>query len=82
MGYDGPPFKWDEERRFHLQRQLDALFFILYGLDRDEADYVLSTFPIVKRQDEAAFGRYRSRDLILAYMAAYAAGNLDAWAKA
>jgi hypothetical protein len=82
MGHPGPPFPWDEERRLHLQCQLDALFFILYGLDRDEAAYVLSTFPIVQRQDEAAFGRYRTRDLILGYIAAYNAGNLDAWVKA
>lgn len=82
MGHDGPPFAWDEERHLHLRSQLDALFFLLYGLDREEADYALSTFPIVKRQDEAAFGgRYRTRDLILAYMNAYAAGNLDAWAR-
>ena len=81
MGHSGPPFPWDEERRLHLKCQLDALFFILYGLGRDEAEYVLSTFPIVKRQDEAAFGRYRTRDLILAYIAAYNAGNLDALVK-
>ncbi len=53
----------------------------LYGLSREEADYVLGTFPIVKREDEARFDRYRTRDLVLAYIAAYAAGNLDAWVK-
>ncbi len=29
-GYDGPPFKWDEERRFLLRCELDAAFFHLY----------------------------------------------------
>lgn len=29
-GYDGPPFRWDEERRFQLRCELDALFFHLY----------------------------------------------------
>jgi len=29
-GYDGPPFCWDEERRFQLRCELDALFFHLY----------------------------------------------------
>ena len=29
---------------------------------------MLDTFPIVRREDEAAFGRYRTRDLILTYM--------------
>ncbi len=46
---------------------------------RVAADYVLGTFPIVRREEEARFqGRFRSRDLILAYMAALAAGAPDA----
>ena len=49
----------------------------LYGLSREDASYVLDTFPIVRKQDEAAFGRYRTRDLILAYMNALAAGDTD-----
>ncbi len=38
---------------------------------------MLDTFPIVRRQDEAAFGAYRTRDLILAYMNALAAGDTE-----
>lgn len=75
LGYEGPPFTWDEEERRHLTAQLDAVMFRLYGLDLDEADYVLSTFTIIRREDEAAFGRYRTRDLILAYMRAQSASD-------
>lgn len=78
QGYDGPPFRWDEEDRLRRRARLDALFFHLYGLDRDAADYVLGTFPIVKREEEARWGRFRSRHLILGYMAALAAGAPDA----
>ena len=77
MGYDGAPFIWDEEERRHLRARLDALYFILYGLSREDAAYVLETFPIVRREDEAAFGSYRTRDLILAYMNALAAGDTE-----
>ena len=77
LGYGGPPFTWDEEERRHLRARLDALYFHLYGLDRDDAGYVLGTFPIVRRQDEARFGRYRTRDLILAYMNALSAGDAE-----
>ena len=77
LGYDGPPFTWDEEERRHLRARLDALYFHLYGLDREDADYVLGTFPIVRRQDEAAFGSYRTRDLVLAYMNALDAGDTE-----
>ena len=72
-----PPFKWDEERRFLLRCELDAIFFGLYfGFQEwsqadehpetpqqlaelkgyfptplDALDYVMGTFPIVKRKD-------------------------------
>ena len=75
LGYDGPPFAWNEEERRHLRARLDALYFHLYGLSRTDAAYVLDTFPIVRREDEAEFGHYRTRDLILAYMNALAAGD-------
>ena len=78
LGYDGEPFIWDEEERRHLRARLDALYFDLYGLSRTDAEYVLNTFPIVRREDEAAFGKYRTRDMTLAYMNALAAGDTEA----
>jgi len=91
-GYHGPPFRWDEERRFLLRCELDAAFFHLYlpsaangewrratgereeelarlresfPTPRDAVDYVLETFPIVKRKDEARWGDYRTKRTIL-----------------
>jgi len=64
-GYAGPPFIWDEERRFKIRCELDALYFHLYGINRDDADYILETFPIVKRKDIAQYGEYRTKNLIL-----------------
>ena len=81
LDYDGPPFTWDEEERRHLRARLDALYFHLYGLSREDAGYVLDTFPIVRRQDDAQFGSYRTRDLILAYMNALAAGMRRQWCR-
>ena len=75
LGYDGPPFIWDEEERRHLHARVDALYFHLYGISREDADYILSTFPIVQREDEAKFGTYRTRDLIMGYMNALAVGD-------
>ena len=73
----GPPFIWNEEERRHLRARLDALYFHLYGLTKEDAEYVLDTFPIVRREDEAIFGHYRTRDLILAYMNALSAGDTE-----
>ena len=75
LGHHGPPFPWDPEQRRHLRARLDALYFHLYGLDRDAAAYILSTFPIIQRHDEAQFNHYRTKALILAYMNALAAGD-------
>ncbi len=65
VGWDGPPFIWDEDRRFLLRCELDALYFHLYGIARDDVDYIMETFPIVKRKDEAAHGEYRTKRIIL-----------------
>ena len=64
-GYSGPPFRWDEERRFLLRCELDAAYFHLYGIGGDDVDYILETFPIVKRKDEQAHGEYRTKRVIL-----------------
>ena len=77
LGYEGPPFIWNDEERRHLRARLDALYFHLYGLSNEDAEYILSTFPIVQREDEAQFGSYRTRDLILAYMNALDAGDTE-----
>lgn len=81
-----PPFPWDEERRLHLRAKLDGLYFILYGIydpgnagqSRDDVRYIYSTFPIVERQEVAAWGTYRSRELALAWINALMAGQPDA----
>ena len=78
-GHPKPPFPWDEERRLYLKAKLDALFFHLYGIqDRDDIRHIYASFPIVERQETAAYGHYRTRDLCLAWMNALAAGQPDA----
>jgi hypothetical protein len=64
-GYDGPSFRWDENRRFLLRCELDAAYFHLYGIARDDVDYIMETFPIVKRKDAQKYGEYRTKRVIL-----------------
>ena len=45
--------------------ELDAAFFHLYGVVRDDVDYIMETFPIVRKSDEKAFGDYRTKINIL-----------------
>jgi hypothetical protein len=64
-GYDGPPFCWDPERRALLRAELDAAFFHIYGLERDDVDYIMDTFWVVRDRDVKAHGEYRTKRLIL-----------------
>ena len=41
----------------------------LYGLNADDAAYILGTFPIVRDQDIKAFGSYRTQDDVLTALA-------------
>lgn len=65
VGDDGPPYIWDPARRFLLRAELDAAFFHLYGLSRDDVGYIMETFPIVKKNDEKAHGEFRTKRVVL-----------------
>lgn len=69
--------QWNQERRAVIRAELDALFFRLYDISREDVDYILETFPIVKRKDEAKYGTYRTKDLILAEYDRMAAIGVD-----
>jgi hypothetical protein len=63
LGYDHA--NWDDNARRLLRAELDAAFFHFYDVGRENVDYIMETFPIVKRKDEAAYGEYRTKRLIL-----------------
>ncbi|HEY5127607.1 MAG TPA: N-6 DNA methylase [Bradyrhizobium sp.] len=77
LGYDGSPFAWDEERRARNRAELDAWYARAYGLTRDELRYVLEpadpkgpdypseTFRVLKKNEIARFGEYRTAKLVL-----------------
>ena len=75
LGYDRPPFRWKEDRRALIRAELDAEMFRLYGLERNDVDYILETFPIVRRKDEQRFGEYRTKRLIMERYDAMAAAD-------
>ena len=87
LGYDGKPFAWDEDRRRKLRAELDAHFARAYGLSRDELRYILDpedamgphypseTFRVLKKNEIARFGEYRTARLVLAAWDAQEGGN-------
>ncbi len=64
-GYEDPPFIWDEERRAHLRAELDGIYAHLYGLSREDFDYILDTFNVVSDKDIKRYGEYRTKRLVL-----------------
>jgi hypothetical protein len=77
LGYDRPPFLWDEDRRALLRAELDAWYARAYGLSRDELRYILDpadvmgpdypseTFRVLKKNEIAKFNGYRTQRLVL-----------------
>lgn len=77
LGFDGPPFAWNPERRAQLRAELDAYYARLYGLTRDELRYILDpadvmgedypseTFRVLKNNEMRDLGEYRTRRLVL-----------------
>lgn len=43
----------------------DVLYNHPYSLSPEELAYILDTFPIVRRKDEAQYGEYRTKRLVL-----------------
>jgi hypothetical protein len=77
LGYVGDPFPWDEDRRPLLRAELDAKIATLYGLTRDQLRYILDpadicgptfpseTFRVLKKNEIAKYGEYRTARLVL-----------------
>lgn len=77
LGYDGPPFVFDPQRRALLRAELDAFYAHLYGLNRDELRYILDpadvmgpdypseTFRVLKNNEIRQFGEYRTQRMVL-----------------
>lgn len=65
-GFTGAPFRWNDTRRTLLRAELDAAFFHLYRLNREDTAYVLGTFTVLKNRELRDLGRYETADRILA----------------
>ncbi|MFC9670036.1 Eco57I restriction-modification methylase domain-containing protein [Streptomyces sp. NPDC056949] len=76
LGDTGAPFRWAPDRRAVIRAELDALFFHLYGITRDDTAYILDTFNVTRDNDMKAHGEYRTKSLILAEYDRMAADGL------
>ena len=71
LGYNGPPFIWDDNRRHCLKCELDAIFAHMYQLERSDLEWILdapypgSSFPTLKKNEIKILGEYRTKRYIL-----------------
>ena len=71
LGYDGPPFPYDDDRRHCLKCELDAIYAHMYRLDRSDLEWILdapapsTSFPALKRNEINEFGEYRTQRYVL-----------------
>ena len=71
LGYQGPPFPWNDDRRHRLQSELDAIYSHMYCLDRTDIEWILdapppgSSFPALKRNEIDKFGEFRTQRYVL-----------------
>ena len=57
LGYVGPPFTWNGEYRSTFRCELDAIYALLYGLERSDLGWILESkspslsFAIIKQRE-------------------------------
>ena len=64
--FDAEPHPWDEEERYRLDVETDALVAHAYGVTEREYGVLLDTFEVLARKEVVEHGRYRFKDDCLA----------------
>jgi hypothetical protein len=72
---DHPPFRWNLERRMWLQAEIDAAVMHLYGLDREQAEWLLDSFTVLRKYEERDHGEFRTKRVVLEVYDAMAAAK-------
>jgi hypothetical protein len=64
-GFTPGVWKWKEDERAQLRAELDAAYFHLYQLSREDVEYILGTFQGIANEDKRAEGEGATRRMIL-----------------
>ncbi len=77
LGWNGKAFRWNPERRFLIQCELDAYYAHLFGLSREEWLFILDphdihgssypgeSFRVLKEKEIARYGEFRTKRVCL-----------------
>jgi hypothetical protein len=64
-GFKPKVHKWDPAERLDLMAELDAAYFLLYGIERNDVEYILSTFQGLQKESSDLLAGSTTTDRIL-----------------
>ncbi|CAM9658579.1 unnamed protein product [Phaeothamnion confervicola] len=65
LGREHPPFRWQPDRRILLQAEIDAAVLHLYGLSREQAEWLLDSFTVLRKYEERDHNEFRTKRIVL-----------------
>jgi hypothetical protein len=66
-GMKPPVHKWNPVERAALIAELDAAYFLLYGIARNDVEYILETFTGLRKTDQTMFEQAAAELILAAY---------------
>lgn len=66
-GFKPKVHKWDSAERLNLMAELDAAYFLLYGIKRNDVEYILSTFQGLQKESPDLLAGSTTTDRILQF---------------
>ncbi|CAJ53372.1 Eco57I restriction-modification methylase domain-containing protein [Haloquadratum walsbyi] len=55
------PFEWDSDRRRQLRAEVDAAVAKAYDISREDFEYILNSFEILKDLEQEEYGEYKRK---------------------
>lgn len=65
VGVNLPPFRWEQSRRRALQAEIDAATMHFYDLEREQAEWVLNSFTVLRKYEERDHNEFCTKRLVL-----------------
>lgn len=66
LGFEGAPFIWNEGRRQAIHAEINAAVLHLYGLTKEQSEWVLNSFTVLRKYEERDQHEFLTRRLVLA----------------
>ncbi|UYP44195.1 hypothetical protein NEF87_000480 [Candidatus Lokiarchaeum ossiferum] len=65
LNFTENPFIWNEEIRLKIKCEIDAIYALLYKIERDELEKIIETFDVLEKKELDKYGSFKTKSLIL-----------------